>query len=114
MTKEEFEKQVVDGIKDGRLGPCNGVEFGEIYSDLPQYYWCIEDGQVTEKSPFYVDDEQPAFRFGISVGAIEGYVERDFDELSDDEVKQAMLDIIDEYGTSDWYDEYQQSLEMED
>lgn len=114
MTKEEFEKQIIDGIKAGRLDPCNGIEFGEIYSDLPQYYWTVEDGQVVEESPFYTDDEQPKFRFGITVADIEGYYGKDFGELSDDEIKQALLDIIDEYGTGDWYDEYQQSLEMED
>ena len=114
LTKDEFKNQIVDGIKAGRLDPCNDVMFGEIYSDLPQYYWCIEDGQVTEESPFYVDDEQPEFRFGISVGAIEGYVEKDFDKLSDDEIKRAMLDIVDEFGINDWYNQYQQSLEMED
>ena len=69
---------------------------------------------MVEESPFYVDDEQPEFRFGISVGAIEGYVEKDFDELSEDDIKQAMLDIVDEYGTDNWFDEYQRSLEMED
>ena len=36
LTKKEFKNQIVDGIKAGRLDPCNGVEFGEIYSDLPQ------------------------------------------------------------------------------
>lgn len=113
LTKKEFKNQIVDGIKAGRLGPCNGVEFGEIYSNLPQYYWTVENDEVTEESPFYVDDEQPAFRFGISIGSIEGYVEKDFDELSDDEVKQAMLDIVNEYGTGDWYDEYQRSMETE-
>lgn len=114
MTKKEFETQIVDGIKAGSLDPCNGVEFGEIYTDLPRYYWCVENDEVTEESPFYVDDEQPAFRFGISVGAIESYTEKELGELSDDEIKQAMLDIVDEYGTDDWYDEYQESLEMED
>lgn len=113
MTKKEFETQIVDGIKAGRLDPCNGVEFGEIYTDLPRYYWTVEDGQVTEESLFYVDDEQPEFRFGVSVGAIEGYVEKDFGELSDDEIKQAMLDIVDEFGVGDWYDQYQESLETE-
>lgn len=72
MTKEEFKKQIVEGIKSGELDPCNGVEFGEIYSDLPQYYWTVEDGQVVEESPFYVDDEQPEFRFGITVADIKG------------------------------------------
>lgn len=114
LTKEDFENQIVEGIKAGRLDPCNDVMFGEIYSDFPQYYWTMEEGQVVEESPFYVDDEQPEFRFGVSVGAIEGYTEKAFGKLSDDEIKQAMLDIVDEYGTDDWYDEYQQSLEMED
>lgn len=113
MDKKEFKAQIIDGIKAGRLDPCNDPKFGEIYNDLPQYYWCIEDDQVTEESPFYVDDEQPEFRFGISVGAIESYTEKEFGELSDDEVKQAMLDIVDDYGTDDWYGEYQQSLETE-
>lgn len=114
MTKKEFKAQIVDGIKAGRLDPCNGVEFGEIYSDLPQYYWTVENGKVTEESPFYVDDEQPAFRFGVSISDVENYTEKDFGELSDGEVKQAMLDIVDDYGVDDWYNEYQESLEMED
>lgn len=109
MTKEEFKKSIVAGIKAGRLDPCNGVEFGEIYTDLPQYYWCIEDSGVTEESPFYTDDEQPKFRFGVTVADIENFTEKDFGELSDDEVKQAMLDIIDEYGVDDWYNQYQEA-----
>lgn len=108
LTKEEFKGQIVDGIKDGRLDPCNGVEFGEIYTDLPQYYWCIEDGKVTEESPFYADDEQPEFRFGVTVADIENFTEKDFGKLSDDEIKQAMLDIVDEYGVDDWCNQYQE------
>ncbi len=108
-TKEEFKAQIVDGIKAGRLDPCNGVELGEVYTNLPQYYWCIEDGKVTEKSPFYADDEQPKFRFGVSISDIENFTEKDFGELSDDDVKQAMLDIVDEYGVGDWYDQYQEA-----
>ncbi|MBT9018621.1 hypothetical protein BTI91_04265 [Lactobacillus delbrueckii subsp. bulgaricus] len=108
LTKEELKDQIVDGIKAGRLDPCNGVEFGDIYSDLPQYYWCIEDGEVTEESPFYADNEQPKFRFGVTVADIENFTEKGFGELSDDEVKQAMLDIVDESGVDDWYDQYQE------
>lgn len=111
MTKEDFLKQIVEGIKAGRLDPCNGVDFGEIYSDLPQYYWTVEHDQVVEESPFYVDDEQPEFRFGVTIDDIESYAEKDFGELSEDEVKQAMLGIIDDYGVDDWYNEYQESLE---
>ncbi|KNZ37377.1 hypothetical protein [Lactobacillus delbrueckii] len=109
MTKEEFLKQIIEGIKAGRLDPCNGVEFGEIYTDLPQYYWCVEDDEVTEESPFYTDDEQPKFRFGVSISDIENFTEKDFGKLSDDEIKQAMLDIIDEYGVDEWYDQYQEA-----
>lgn len=108
LTKEEFKNQIIEGIKAGQLDPCNGVEFGEIYTDLPQYYWTVENGKVTEESPLYVDDEQPEFRFGVTISDIENYTEKDFGELSDDEVKQAMLDIVDEYGADDWYDQYQQ------
>lgn len=114
LTKEELKSSIIDGIKAGSLDPCNDVMFGEIYSDLPQYYWTVENDEVTEESPFYVDDKQSEFRFGISIGAIEGYVEKDFDELSEDDIKQAMLDIVDEFGVDNWFDQYQQSLEMED
>lgn len=113
LTKEEFKNQIIEGIKAGYLDPCNGVEFGEIYSDLPQYYWTVENGKVTEESPFYVDEDQSGFHFGISIGSIEGYTEKEVGELSDDEIKQAMLDIVDEFGVDEWYDEYQQSLETE-
>lgn len=106
LTKEQFKNQIIEGIKAGRLDPCNGVEFGEIYTDLPQYYWCVEDDEVTEESPFYTDDEQPKLRFGVTIEDIENYAEKGFDELSEDEVKQAMLGIIDECGVSDWYDQY--------
>lgn len=109
LTKEELKDQIVDGIKAGRLDPCNGVEFGEIYTDLPQYYWTVEDGQVVEESPFYVEDKQLAFRFGVTISDIENYTEKNFGELSDDEVKQAMLDIIDEFGIDDWYNQYQEA-----
>lgn len=109
MTKEQFKNSIIDGIKAGRLDACNGVEFGEIYTDLPQYYWTVENDEVTEESPFYVDDEQPAFRFGVSIADIENVTEKDFGELSDSEVKQAMLDIIDEYGVDDWYNQYQEA-----
>lgn len=120
MTKKEFLNQIVEGIKAGRLDPCNGTgaEFGEIYTNLPQYYWIVENyywtvenGKVTEESPLYVDDEQPKFRFGISIGAIESYTKKDFGKLSDDEIKQAMLYLVDDYGVDDWYDLYQESLE---
>jgi hypothetical protein len=113
LTKEEFQASIVKGIKAGRLDPCNGVEFGEIYTDRPQYYWTVEDNQVIEESSLYVDDEQPEFRFGITISNVEEYAEKDFGELSDDEIKQALLDIVDEYGVDDWYDQYQQSLETE-
>lgn len=106
MLKEDFKKSIVEGIKAGRLDPCNGVEFGEIYTDLPQYYWTV-DGQVVEGSPYYVD--QPKFRFGISVSDIENFTEKEIGELSDDDVKQAMLDIVDEFGVDDWYDQYQEA-----
>lgn len=110
MTKEEFEKQIIDGIKAGRLDPCNSVEFGVIYTNLPQYYWTVEgnDNEVTEESPLYVDDEQPEFRFGVTVADVESFTEKDFGDLSANEVKQAMLDIVDEYGVDDWYDQYQE------
>ena len=108
MTKEEFKKSIIDGIKAGRLDPCNDVEFGEIYTDLPQYYWTVEDGEVVEESPFYVDDKQSECRFGVSISDIENFTEKDFGELSDDEIKQAMLEIVDEYGVDDWYNQYQE------
>lgn len=109
LTKESFKAQIIDGIKAGLLDPCNGIEFGEIYTNLPQYYWCVEDDEVTEESPLYVDDEQPEFRFGLTVADVEAYYGKDFGELSTDEVKQAMLDIVDEYGVDDWYDQYQEA-----
>lgn len=109
LTKEEFKSQIIEGIKDGDLDPCNDVMFGEIDTNRPQYYWTVGNGQVVEESPFYVDDEQPELRFGISVGAIEGYTEKDYSELSEDDIKQAMLDIIDEFGVDDWYDQYQEA-----
>ena len=109
LTKEELKDQIVDGIKAERLDPCNGLEFGEVYTNLPQYYWTVEDGQVVEESPFYVDDEQPKFRFGVTVADIENYTEKGFGELPDDEVKQAMLDIIDEFGVDDWFYQYQEA-----
>lgn len=111
LTKEEFKKSIVDGIKAGRLDPCNDVMFGEIDTNLPQYYWCVEDDEVTEESPLYTDDEQPKFRFGVSISDIESFTEKGFDELSENEVKQAMLGIIEDYDVDDWYDQYQESLE---
>lgn len=109
MDKNEFEKQIIDGIKSGCLDPCNDVMFGEIDTNRPQYYWTVEDGQVVEESPFYVGGEHRVFRFGISIADIENVTEKDFGELSDDEIKQAMLDIIDDYGVDDWYDQYQEA-----
>jgi|GEM_PF-6904405 len=108
LTKEELKNQIIEGINAGHLDPCNGMEFGEIYTDLPQYYWCVADDQVVEGSPYYVDQDQSSFHFGVSIADIEGYTEKEIGELSDDEIKQAMLDIIDEYGVDGWYDQYQQ------
>lgn len=105
MTKEEFRQQIIEGIKAGRLDPCNGIEFGEIDTNRPQYYWRVVDGQVVEGSPYYVDEDQSGFHFGVTVSDIEGYTEKDFGALSDEEVKQAMLDLIDECGIDDWYQE---------
>lgn len=105
MTKEEFRQQIIEGIKAGRLDPCNGIEFGEIDTNRPQYYWHVVDGQVVEGSPYYVDEDQSGFHFGVTVSDIEGYTEKDFGALSDEEVKQAMLDLIDECGIDDWYQE---------
>lgn len=109
LTKEDFKSQIIEGIKAGCLDPCNGVEFGEIYADLPQYYWTVEGDQVVEESPFYVDDKQPEFRFGVTIADIENFTEKDFGELSEDDIKQAMLDIVGEYGIDDWYDQYQEA-----
>lgn len=109
LSKEEFKDQIIDGIKAERLDPCNGIKFGESYTDLPQYYWCVKDNQVTEESPFYVEDEQPKFRFGITIGDIENFTEKEFGELSSNEIKQALLDIMDVYGADCvdyWYDQY--------
>lgn len=111
MTKEQFKSSIIDGIKAGRLDPCNGVEFGDVYTYLPLYYWTVEGDQVVEELPFLTDAK---FRFGISVSDIENFTEREFSETSgpsDDEIKQAMLDIVDEYGVDDWYDQYLESLE---
>lgn len=105
MTKEEFEKQIIEGIKAGRLDPCNGVEFGEINTNLPQYYWHVVGNQVVEGSPYYVDQDQSGFHFGVTFDDIQDYTEKEIDELSEDDIKQAMLDIIDERGTDDWYQE---------
>lgn len=111
LNKEQFKEQIVEGIKAGRLDPCNGV--GEIYTNRPQYYWHVVDGQVVEGSPYYVDEDQSGFHFGITVADVEGYTEKSIGDLSEYDVKQAMLDIIDEFGINDWYDQYQQSLETE-
>ncbi|MCT2876151.1 hypothetical protein EFM17_00675 [Lactobacillus delbrueckii] len=105
MTKEEFRQQIIEGIKDGRLDPCNGIEFGEIDTNHPQYYWHVVDGRVVEGSPYYVDQDQSGFHFGVTISDIEGYTEKDFGTLSDEEIKQAMLDIIGECGTDDWCQE---------
>lgn len=105
MTKEEFRQQIIEGIKAGRLDPCNGAEFGEIYSDLPQYYWYVVGDQVVEGSPYYVDQDQSGFHFGVTFADIQDYTEKEIGELSEDDIKQAMLDIIDERGTDDWYQE---------
>lgn len=109
MTKKDFKEQIIAWIKAGRLDPCNGAEFGEIYTDLPQYYWTVKDGQVVEGSPYYVDEDQSGFHFGITVADVEGYTEKVLGELSDDDVKQAMLDIVAEFGVDDWYDQYQEA-----
>ena len=116
LTKKEFKNQIIEGIKagHGHLDPCNGEGFGDEYTYLPLYYWTVEDDQVVEELPFLTDAK---FRFGISVSDVENFTEKCFSEssrLSDDEVKQAMLGIIEEYGVDDWYDQYQQSLKMED
>lgn len=105
LTKDEFKAQIVEGIKAGRLDPCNDVMFGEIYTDLPRYYWRVVNDQVVEGSPYYVDEDQSGFHFGISISAVESYTEKEIGELSEDDIKQAMLDIIDEYGVDDWYQE---------
>lgn len=109
LSKEEFKGQIIDGIKAERLDPCNGVEFGDIYTSIPQYYWTVEDRKVIEESPFYVEDEQPKFRFGITIWDIENFTEKEFGELSGNEIKQALLDIMDVYGADCvdyWYDQY--------
>ena len=105
LTKDEFKNQIVDGIKAGRLDPCNGVEFGEIDTNHPQYYWHVVNSQVVEGSPYYVDEDQSGFHFGVTVGDIEEYTEKEIGDLSDEEIKQAMLDIIDGCGTDNWYQE---------
>lgn len=105
MTKKEFLNQIIEGIKAGRLDPCNGIEFGEIDANRPQYYWHVVDGQVVEGSPYYVDQDQSGFHFGVTISDIEGYAEKEISELSNEEIKQAMLDIIDGRGTDDWYQE---------
>lgn len=105
LTKEEFKKQIIEGIKAGRLDPCNDVMFGEIYTDLPRYYWHVVDDQVVEGSPYYIDQDQSGFHFGISADSIESYTEKEIGDLSEDDIKQAMLDVIDEYGVDDWYQE---------
>lgn len=109
LTKKEFKVSIVEGIKAGRLDPCNGEGFGDEYDYLPLYYWTVKDGQVTEELPFLTDAK---FRFGISVADIENFTGKYFSEssrLSDDEVKQAMLGIIEEYGVDEWYDQFQEA-----
>ena len=106
LTKEEFKTSIVDGIKAGRLDPCNEEGFGDSYPDFLPYYWTVEGDQVVEELTFYVYYK---FRFGVIVADIENYTEKDFGELSEDEVKQAMLGIIDDYGVDDWYDQYQEA-----
>lgn len=49
MTKEEFKTSIVDGIKAGRLDPCNEEGFGDSYPDFLPYYWTVEGDQVVEE-----------------------------------------------------------------
>lgn len=105
LTQFEFEAEIKKQILLDNLDPCNGIDFGSIIANVPETYWFCDGQRVGECNYHY--DIIFIYKFGISWNDVLEWTEKDdVDDLSRNEMKKAMLDIIDSTDCAkEWYED---------
>lgn len=79
----------------------------DVYANKPQTFWGVMDNKVSDINANWDVSEHTFVKFGITWGEVLDYTGKsDISTLSDQDVKRAMLAIVD--ATScvyDWYNE---------
>ena len=115
LTLEQFKGEIETGIKSGDLSPVNDVDLCDnIYTNKPLTFWALDTDSMTveEFNSVWIKPAYKMVKFGITWDEILDYSgKNDVEDLSDDEIKIYMLDLI---GSTDcvteWYDELYDEL----
>jgi hypothetical protein len=115
LTLEQFKGEIETGIKSGDLSPVNDVDLcNDLYTFKPLTFWTfdIDSMTVQEFNVNYFPKSVIDLKFGITWGEILDYSgKKDIKDLSDDEIKTYMLDLIDSTDcVTEWYDELYDEL----
>lgn len=105
LTQFEFEAEIKKEILLDNLDPCNGLDFGFTIASEPCVYWFCDGQRVGEIN--YNSGIDVIYKFGISWEDVLIYRGKTSpDELSRNEVKNAMLDIIEQTNCAkEWFNE---------
>ena len=112
---EEFKGEIETGIKSGDLSPVNDVDLcNDIYTFKPLTFWAfdIDSMTVQEFNVNWFPKPLTVLKFGITWDEILDYSgKNDVEDLSDDEIKIYMLDLINSTDcVTEWYDELYDEL----
>lgn len=115
LTLEQFKGEIETGIKSGDLSPVNDIDLCDsIYTNKPLMFWALDIDSMTvqEFNVNYSFMPLTVLKFGITWDEILDYSgKKDVEDLSDDEVKMYMLDLIDSTDcVNEWYDELYDEL----
>lgn len=105
LTQFEFEAEIKKQILLDNLDPCNGLDFGFTIASEPCVYWFCDGSRVGEIN--YSSGINVIYKFGISWQDVLVYRGKTSpDELSRNEVKKAMIDILEETNCAkEWFNE---------
>lgn len=115
LTLEQFKGEIETGIKSGDLSPVNDVDLCDnIYTFKPLTFWVlnIDSMMVEEFNSAWIKPVYKMVKFGITWDEILDYSgKNDIEDLSDDEIKMYMLDLINNTDcVTEWYDELYDEL----
>lgn len=104
LTESEFKAELKKEILLDNLDPCNGFDFGFTIANVPEVYWFSDGQRVGEYNYHY--DINFIYKFGISWNEVLEWTGKDdVDDLSRNEMKKAMCNIIDNTDCAhDWYE----------
>ena len=105
LTESEFKSELKKEILLDNLDPCNGIDFGFTIANVPETYWFCDGKRVGECNYHY--DIIFIYKFGISWNdVLEWTGKNDTDDISRNEMKKAMLGIIDNTDCAkEWYED---------